>query len=51
LRLNPPQDGKPLKYFVYPYGQVDGQEYPNVSTPFSFADPSYGGRGEKIGGH
>ena len=38
LRLNPPQDGKPLNYFVYPYVEVDGQEYPNVSMAFSFAD-------------
>lgn len=38
LRLNPPQDGKPLNYFVYPYVEVDGQEYPNVSMDFSFAD-------------
>jgi len=38
LRLNPAQDGKPLNYFVYPYVQVDGQEYPNVSLAFSFAD-------------
>ena len=38
LRLNPAQDGKPLNYFVYPYVEVDGQEYPNVSLVFSFAD-------------
>jgi len=38
LRLNPPQDGKPLNYFVYPYVEVDGQEYANVSLAFSFAD-------------
>ena len=38
LRLNPPQDGKPLNYFVYPYVEVDGQEYPNVSLAFSFGD-------------
>jgi transglutaminase-like putative cysteine protease len=38
LRLNPVQDGKPLNYFVYPYVEVDGQEYPNVSLAFSFAD-------------
>jgi transglutaminase-like putative cysteine protease len=38
LRLNPTQDGKPLNYFVYPYVEVDGQEYPNVSLAFSFAD-------------
>ena len=30
LRLSPPQDGKPLNYFVYPYVEVDGREYPNV---------------------
>jgi transglutaminase-like putative cysteine protease len=38
LRLNPPQEGKPLNYFVYPYVEVDGQEYGNVSLAFSFAD-------------
>jgi transglutaminase-like putative cysteine protease len=38
LRLNPPQAGKPLNYFVYPYVEIDGQEYPNVSLAFSFAD-------------
>jgi len=38
LRLNPAQDGKPLNYFVYPYVEVDGQEYSNVSLAFSFSD-------------
>jgi transglutaminase-like putative cysteine protease len=38
LRLNPAQHGKPLNYFVYPYVEVDGQEYANVSLAFSFAD-------------
>jgi transglutaminase-like putative cysteine protease len=38
LRLSPPQDGKPLNYLVYPYVEVDGQEYSNVSMAFSFAD-------------
>ena len=38
LRLNPPQAGKLLNYFVYPYVEVDEQEYPNVSLAFSFAD-------------
>jgi transglutaminase-like putative cysteine protease len=38
LRLNPPQDGKPLNYFVYPYVEVDGREFPNVDLAFSFAD-------------
>ena len=26
LQLNPPQNGKPLNYFVYPYIEVDGHE-------------------------
>jgi hypothetical protein len=38
LRLSPPQEGKPLNYFVYPYVEVDGQEFPNVALAFSFAD-------------
>jgi hypothetical protein len=38
LRLNPAQDGKALNYFVYPYVEVDGNEYPNVSLAFSFED-------------
>jgi transglutaminase-like putative cysteine protease len=38
LRLNPAQDGKPLNYFVYPYVEVDGREFPNVALTFSFAD-------------
>ena len=51
LRLNPPQDGKPLNYFVYPYVEVDGQEYPNVSLAFSFADAATAVAAKKIGGH
>ena len=42
LRLNPPQEGKPLNYFVYPYVEVDGHEHPNVSLAFSFADAGLG---------
>ena len=38
LRLDPLQAGKPLNYFVYPYVEVDGREYSNVSLAFSFAD-------------
>jgi len=38
LRLSPPQAGKPLNYFVYPYVEVDGEEFPNVALAFSFAD-------------
>lgn len=38
LRLTPPQTGKPLNYFVYPYVEVDGREFANVDLAFSFAD-------------
>jgi transglutaminase-like putative cysteine protease len=38
LKLSPPQAGPPLNYFVYPYVEVDGKEYPNVSIEFSFHD-------------
>jgi transglutaminase-like putative cysteine protease len=38
LRLKPPQEGKPLNYFVYPYVEVDGREFANVDLAFSFAD-------------
>jgi Transglutaminase-like superfamily len=42
LELSPKQDGKPLNYFVYPYVEIAGKEYPNVSTAFSFADVDAG---------
>jgi transglutaminase-like putative cysteine protease len=38
ITLSPTQAGPPLNYFVYPYVEVDGKEYPNVSTRFSFED-------------
>jgi len=42
LRLSPAQDGPPLNYFVYPYVEVAGKEYPNISLAFSFADVDAG---------
>ena len=36
--LDPKQDGAPLNYFVYPYVEIGGKEYPDVSLAFSFAD-------------
>jgi transglutaminase-like putative cysteine protease len=38
LELNPRQGGRPLNYFIYPYVEVAGKEYSNVSDAFSFAD-------------
>ena len=42
LELSPKQNGKLLNYFVYPYVEVGGKEYANVSTAFSFADVDSG---------
>lgn len=38
LVLSPAQAGDPLNYFVYPYVEVGGKKYENVSNRFSFAD-------------
>jgi transglutaminase-like putative cysteine protease len=38
LKLNPAQAGEPLNYFVYPYVEVAGKTYPNISNELSFAD-------------
>jgi Transglutaminase-like superfamily len=38
ITLSPKQNGEPLNYFVYPYVELDGKEYSNVSTHFSFED-------------
>jgi transglutaminase-like putative cysteine protease len=38
LKLAPFQEGPPLNYFVYPYVEIGGKEYPNVSIAFSFED-------------
>jgi hypothetical protein len=38
LQLTPAQDGDRLNYFVYPYVEMDGKTYSNVSLNFSFAE-------------
>ena len=38
LELAPRQAGEPLNYLVYPYVEVSGKKYENVSTRFSFSD-------------
>ena len=38
LKLAPAQDGPPLNYFIYPYVEAGGKEYPNISIVFSFED-------------
>jgi hypothetical protein len=37
-KLAPAQEGPPLNYFVYPYVEIGGKEYPNVSIAFWFED-------------
>jgi hypothetical protein len=38
LELSPKQHGQPLNYFIYPYIELNGVEYPNVAIAFSFFD-------------
>lgn len=38
IRLNPPQAGDPLNYFVYPYAELDGKPYASMKNEFSFHD-------------
>jgi transglutaminase-like putative cysteine protease len=39
IRLDPPQQGDPLNYFIYPYGELDGKPFA-VESKFSFQDRS-----------
>ncbi|HUO36228.1 MAG TPA: transglutaminase-like domain-containing protein [Candidatus Acidoferrum sp.] len=38
IRLNPPQVGAPLNYFVFPYAELDGQPYKDLKNEYSFSD-------------
>jgi len=38
IRLEPPQQGDPLNYFVYPYAELDGKPWAGAQTTFSFRD-------------
>ncbi len=37
IRLDPPQRGEPLNYFIYPYAELDGKPFA-VESKFSFLD-------------
>jgi transglutaminase-like putative cysteine protease len=37
IRLDPLQQGEPLNYFIYPYGELDGKPLP-LESKFSFQD-------------
>jgi len=41
IRLDPPQQGEPLNYFIYPYAELDGKPLPLEST-FLFQDRTSG---------
>lgn len=38
LRLNPPQKGPLLNYFIYPYAEIDGEIFRGVKSHFFFRD-------------
>lgn len=38
LKLNPPQEGPPLNFFINPYVEIDGKPYDKVSLDVSFHD-------------
>jgi transglutaminase-like putative cysteine protease len=40
IRLNPPQAGDPLNYFVYPYAELDGKPFADLKNEYSFRDDS-----------
>jgi hypothetical protein len=42
IRLDPPQQGDPLNYFIYPYVELDGKPFA-VESKFSFQDRINGG--------
>jgi transglutaminase-like putative cysteine protease len=41
IRLDPPQQGEPLNYFIYPYAEVDGKPLA-LESKFSFQDSGAG---------
>ena len=41
IRLDPPQQGEPLNYFIYPYAEVDGKPLA-LESKFSFQDQGSG---------
>jgi transglutaminase-like putative cysteine protease len=42
--LSPKQSGDPLNYFIYPYVEVNGQQYSKVSKTFHYKDQDAGPR-------
>ena len=42
IRLDPPQQGDPLNYFIYPYAELDGKPL-TLASQFTFRDRPNGG--------
>ena len=38
ITLQPPQQGPPLNYFIYPYVEVDGKPFDQIANRFHFQD-------------
>jgi transglutaminase-like putative cysteine protease len=43
IRLDPPQSGGPMNYFIYPYVEVDGKPYTDLDKKFTFKDAAPAG--------
>jgi transglutaminase-like putative cysteine protease len=39
IRLNPPQQGERLNYFVYPYAEIDGNPHEKIDRRIRFENP------------
>lgn len=44
IRLNPPQKGEPLNYFVYPYAELEGKPFAGLKNEYSFQDDPGSGK-------
>lgn len=43
IRLDPPQSGEPLNYFIYPYVEIDGKPFTDLDNKFTFKDVATSG--------
>jgi transglutaminase-like putative cysteine protease len=50
IRLNPPQKGEPLNYFVYPYAELDGKTFSGLKNEYSFQDDPVSVKSSSAGG-
>lgn len=50
IRLNPPQKGSPLNFFVYPYAELDGNPFTDLKTELSFRDDEAPAAGRSVAG-